>query len=382
MHPRARVLPLMQFVVYFKRCVCSLCVGGVPFICFTYETKPRMCHCFYFFPFLHIHTKDMLLEASYTLVAMSELEHPSFPHSMMDGYESCLLHHVASKDGARILVDLLPCEDLVRHEQREGFTPLHHASSQVAEFLLKRGADANVKTRSGLTPLFVADTAAAAHVLLKHGGNPSATNTYLHNPLHLATSHGLWDVVWLLIRAGGDVTQRGVDGTTPLDLCCTLLKHLPNDTSKNIKALAKVKRMLEIWDECGELEEVKNASSNGSAHSFHQKRFAMFEQRCSNAAQASISKNPALSLSNATNLPIELTSMILVQYVGIFIDANGLKDDAAVFVPRNRMRYRNNTPVVLNPRFSITSFFKHVLLKKPLIRFLAVAVAAIFVFFY
>jgi hypothetical protein len=268
------------------------------------------------------------MEASYALAIMAKMPSPQLPYHMRDIRECTLLHHATSVDAARLLVELLPCTSLINAKQQDGFRPIHHASAVLANFLVSKGADVNARSRSGFTPLFIVDSAHTTLNLLRLGADPLISNTYYrHNPLHFTASHGLWSVVWCLLRAGADASLCGKDGYTPLGLCKVLAeKPLPSDTEAEIKALAKVKRMLEIWDECGEVEEVKNASSNGSA-SLHQKRFAMFEQRCSNAAQASISKNPALSLSNATNLPIELTSVILNDYVNVFMDDYVLKDD-------------------------------------------------------
>lgn len=282
----------------------------------------------------------MLLEASFALLELAKLEEPKLPCEIRDGYEGCLLHHVASVDGARLLIDLLPCHELLKHQQREGFTPIHHASSKVSEFLVLRGGvdNINAKSRSGLTPLFVVNNGATARTLLKLGANPNATNTYKHNPLHLATSHGLWDVVWFLLQAGGDATQAGFDGYTPLTLCNKLLCDIigtqrPNTTQQDIQVLTKVKRMLEIWEQCEKTTPVE----------FSQNKFQLFEQQCSAAAHASICKDPPTGLSNATNLPIELAQMILYQYVGMFKEADDLIErNDKLFVPRNRWRYKIN----------------------------------------
>lgn len=261
------------------------------------------------------------------------------PCVFRDAYEGCLLHHVASSDGARLLIDLLPCHSLIQEQQREGFTPLHHAGSKVADFLITRGANVDVKSRSGLTPLFVVNTAPTTLTLLKHGANPSTTNTYNHSPLHLATSHGLWDVVWCLLRGGADSTSRGQDGYTPLQLCNKLLSlPITSDFQQNLRALIKVKKMLEIWDECK--IEATTASLLGEAAV--NIRFEVFEQRCSAAVHAYICKDPTSGIGNATNLPIELTRIILYQYIGVFTGSRDLMEKTSEFLPRNRLRYRTN----------------------------------------
>eukprot|EP00615_Pteridomonas_danica_P012524 CAMPEP_0114359240 /NCGR_PEP_ID=MMETSP0101-20121206/22862_1 /TAXON_ID=38822 ORGANISM="Pteridomonas danica, Strain PT" /NCGR_SAMPLE_ID=MMETSP0101 /ASSEMBLY_ACC=CAM_ASM_000211 /LENGTH=337 /DNA_ID=CAMNT_0001502671 /DNA_START=134 /DNA_END=1144 /DNA_ORIENTATION=+ len=227
--------------------------------------------------------KDSLLEAVYALRYVSKLG--IMPSMIRDQFEGTLLHHIASESGGRLLIDLLPCSNLLTIKQREGFSPLHHACPDVIRFLVKHNIDVNIKTQSGLTPLSVVDTASSALCLLKLGASPHIINSYKHNALHLATSHGLWDVVYFLLRAGTDANQQGYDRLNPLALCKALqtLQNTSNssNSSKNEYELNKVQKMLELWDESMEVMkgDVSSGGDPSSAQLQQQQSKLFFEKR-------------------------------------------------------------------------------------------------------
>uniref|UniRef100_A0A0G4FVZ2 Nephrocystin 3-like N-terminal domain-containing protein n=1 Tax=Chromera velia CCMP2878 TaxID=1169474 RepID=A0A0G4FVZ2_9ALVE len=101
--------------------------------------------------------------------------------------------------------------------------PLHKASTlghtHLVAFLLKRGADANAKSRYDITPLY--DAAANGHsdvasLLLDHGADVNAQTFNGNTPLHNATAFGHRDLVPLLLDRGADVNAKSRSENTPL----------------------------------------------------------------------------------------------------------------------------------------------------------------------
>eukprot|EP00613_Pedinella_sp_CCMP2098_P059726 CAMPEP_0171877710 /NCGR_PEP_ID=MMETSP0992-20121227/36864_1 /TAXON_ID=483369 /ORGANISM="non described non described, Strain CCMP2098" /LENGTH=477 /DNA_ID=CAMNT_0012503023 /DNA_START=437 /DNA_END=1871 /DNA_ORIENTATION=+ len=188
------------------------------------------------------------------------------PHEWRDRKDGSLLHHAASARAVRLLVDLVPGfgapppplsdfggggdgltplsslldsgqsgelgKGLVGHRQREGYSPLHFATTAAqARALVARGAPVRSVTNGGLTCLFSCRTAPLARCLLALGADPLAESLYQHTALHLAASHGLWEVVWVLLEGGSDALAKGLDGHTPLTLVERILAGVPRTTA-------------------------------------------------------------------------------------------------------------------------------------------------------
>jgi len=105
----------------------------------------------------------------------------------------------------------------------EGWTALHHAVSRrqakVAEMLLERGAEKELRTSGGRTPLLLAAENGdwvTLGVLLRRGANPKATTPSGETALHLAARRGDADAVQRLLLAGCDPNLRSKDGRTAL----------------------------------------------------------------------------------------------------------------------------------------------------------------------
>ena len=106
----------------------------------------------------------------------------------------------------------------------EGGTPLHVAADRgylrIVKFLLKHGANPNMKNDYGNTPLH--DAAAFGHrevvkLLLEHGADPNIKNNDGSTPLHHAAESGNSKVVEVLLEHGADPNiQDDIDGWTPL----------------------------------------------------------------------------------------------------------------------------------------------------------------------
>jgi ankyrin repeat protein len=114
--------------------------------------------------------------------------------------------------------------DVNAHEQKYGNTPLHGAANKghvdVANMLIAKGANVNVRDQGGATPLHGAANyghVAVAELLIAKGADVHAKNQYDDTPLHWAARNGHLDMVKLLIAGGADV-YAGRRGSTPIDL--------------------------------------------------------------------------------------------------------------------------------------------------------------------
>ena len=110
-------------------------------------------------------------------------------------------------------------------------TPLHMAADrgllEVTRILIERGANINARDSSGRTPLhptfrdisgtFDDTYFDVMRYLLEYGIDVDAqSNTEHSTPLHLASYHGGFKVVRLLLNHGADTNMRNENGRTPL----------------------------------------------------------------------------------------------------------------------------------------------------------------------
>jgi len=106
-----------------------------------------------------------------------------------------------------------------------GWTPLHWAglanSSEMAAFLITKGADVNARAGHGFTPLRTAHSLPVIKLLISRGADVKAEDTDLGlTKLHMVCGSGDIDVAELLIASGADVNAKpakgGMYGRTPL----------------------------------------------------------------------------------------------------------------------------------------------------------------------
>ena len=128
-------------------------------------------------------------------------------------------------DRVRELVSADP--DAIGQWSPDGFTALHLAAffghDEVAEELLRRGADtgAVARNRIRVQPLHSAAAGghtAVARVLLEHGADPNARQEGGFAPIHAAAQAGNDELYALLLASGADQEAVTDDGRTAADL--------------------------------------------------------------------------------------------------------------------------------------------------------------------
>jgi ankyrin repeat protein len=100
---------------------------------------------------------------------------------------------------------------------------------EIAEVLLRNGADVNVRDNLGWTPLHymirVPDAFYNEHrianLLIRHGANIEARTLDGETPLHFAAKYGHIAILSLLLESGACMTALDNDGRTPRQLCIT-----------------------------------------------------------------------------------------------------------------------------------------------------------------
>jgi len=108
-----------------------------------------------------------------------------------------------------------------------GLTPLAAAIRKkdnlpVVRYLLENGADANIQSDTGHTPLHYAamdgDIGYIQAMLKLPGINMNVSNGHGETPLHFAAMGGHTDAAKLLIRQGASISQRDHAGLSPGEL--------------------------------------------------------------------------------------------------------------------------------------------------------------------
>lgn len=141
------------------------------------------------------------------------------------------LHRCFSAEEANAILNLGLIDVNVKNDQ--GMTPLNMAvmneTLEVAEVLLKRGADVNVKDKNKCSPLhnacilryekFTSRDEAFVGLLLEHNADINARTVLGNTPLHYASQYGTTRMVELLIGAGADLNSKNNYGCTPFDVC-------------------------------------------------------------------------------------------------------------------------------------------------------------------
>ena len=110
--------------------------------------------------------------------------------------QETLLHAAAFYGYTPLLQELLnysPCKKLIEAQDHDGKTPLHKA-------------------------VWMDPKPDVVELLITHGANPQALNTYGYTPLHWAAKHGHLKSVQILMEQKIDVHALNKNGDSPLDL--------------------------------------------------------------------------------------------------------------------------------------------------------------------
>lgn len=116
---------------------------------------------------------------------------------------------------------------MVNAYTEDGFQPLGLACFfghfDVAEYLVKAGANINSKSRNNLGAAPIQSAAAGRHrkivkLLLDNGADPNTREQNGFTPLHAAAQNGDEEMLRTLLFGGADLTLTGKNGKTALDL--------------------------------------------------------------------------------------------------------------------------------------------------------------------
>jgi ankyrin repeat protein len=107
----------------------------------------------------------------------------------------------------------------VNAQNKTGSTPLSMAVAvdqrEIAKFLIEHGADPNIATNEGLTPLHCAQTPESVRALVAAGARIDTRERYGRTPLHFAVRQSK-ELVTALLELGAVVDAADDNGETPL----------------------------------------------------------------------------------------------------------------------------------------------------------------------
>ena len=137
------------------------------------------------------------------------------------------LHFAAGEGYSGMAQYLLDKNVDINVKNASGTTPLHEAARSgnilIMELLLQRGADVRAQDAKGNTPLHIgvpaASHQAALALLLRHRADPNTRDEHGESPLHILISlNRSPETLKVLLEGGADVSVRNIEGKTPLYL--------------------------------------------------------------------------------------------------------------------------------------------------------------------
>ena len=113
---------------------------------------------------------------------------------------------------------------IVNSQDGLGFSALHNLMCEeqfeLLEYLIKKGADVNLKNNEGLSPIHLACYSENIRILLESGADIQSQDKQGDTPLHSLVKEGKEkiDVIEYLIKAGAKIDLKNKNGETPLDI--------------------------------------------------------------------------------------------------------------------------------------------------------------------
>ena len=127
------------------------------------------------------------------------------------------LHLAQTREIAEFLISM--GANIDAKDSEFGMTPLFNAPKEIFKLLLSKGADVNVRSKKGLTPLAwsaYGEDLDRIKLLISKGADVNAGDDDLKTPLHIASNWNKVEIVRLLISKGAKVDAVDRSGWTPL----------------------------------------------------------------------------------------------------------------------------------------------------------------------
>lgn len=191
---------------------------------------------------------DAIFDSDAAAVGAALDAHPEYLAATHSYYKHTPLHHAAYWGQQQVAEVLLARGADVNLRDEQGRTALHtrsvHRTPAVVAVLLAHGADPRLRDHQGATPLFYAATKEIAELLIAHGADPLVVLPNGWAPLHAAAVaiDGTADLVEYLLSQGCDPNARTRDRNTPIglaaaqgrtDTVAVLLAHGANPNRKD-----------------------------------------------------------------------------------------------------------------------------------------------------
>lgn len=130
------------------------------------------------------------------------------------------IHQAAKKDNKEMVELLLQKGADINSVTDTAMTPLHISASlgykELAELLLEKGADVDGREEGMYSALHYASTKGIADMLISKGADVNVTTFCGSTPLHWAVMFGRKDVVETLLSHGANPKAKDKDGITPI----------------------------------------------------------------------------------------------------------------------------------------------------------------------
>ena len=180
------------------------------------------------------------------------------------------IHKAAERGNIEAVKQHLDTGADVNVKSDSGMTPLHHAAyrenNEVIELLIAKGASVNAQDVAGRTPLNVAiryKRTKSADLLRKHGGK---TSNWLNadDSIHSAASAGHIEAVKQHLANGVDVNAKTKSGFTPLDTAIRRNHPETADLLRTHGGKSGAEYSIHVAAELGNIEAVKQHLNAGT----------------------------------------------------------------------------------------------------------------------